>query len=76
MIRVLFPEAVTDPGFGVSHATHFVSPGLFRIMQVAHSHDPSGVLNFSPQPGKLEELADTGGIIDAPGLEVVQATHF
>lgn len=86
-------EAVSDaPGLGVVQATHFVSSALFCTIHVSHSHEPSGVLNLSPNPivpvergsgaGETVLTAEKaeGSVSDdlspVPGLAVSQATHF
>ena len=57
------------PGFGVSHATHFVASGLFWTRQVSQSHVPGAALNLSPKPS-----IPTGGaaaLVEPLGLELV-----
>lgn len=85
--------AVSDaPGLGVVQATHFVSSALFCTIHVSHSHEPSGVLNLSPNPTVAVEMGSgaTGTMLTAekaegrvsddlspvPGFAVSQATHF
>lgn len=85
--------AVSDaPGLGVVQATHFVSSALFCTRQVSHSHEPSGVLNLSPNPTVPVEMGSGVGetvltaekaegrvrddLSPVPGFAVSQATHF
>lgn len=85
--------AVSDaPGLGVVQATHFVSSALFCTRHVSHSHEPSGVLNLSPNPPVPVEMSSGIGetvltaekaegrvredLSPVPGFAVSQATHF
>lgn len=80
------------PGLEVVQATHFVSSALFCTIHVSHSHEPSGVLNMSPNPAVPVEMGSGAGatvltvektegrvsddLSPVPGFAVSQATHF
>lgn len=57
---------------------------MFCTKQTSHSQSPSGFLNLSPKPNSGVLLGNEGAVVatdkmvtsDAPGLGVVQATHF
>lgn len=86
------PKALAStlaPGLAVIQATHCTSVALFGTRHTSHSQSPSGALNLSPNPNAgavlddeaaaVEEAAREGAVVaasDAPGLELVQATHF
>ena len=56
--------AEVAPGFGVSHAAHFVTSPLFCNMHVSHSHEPAAGLNWLPKP-----LLVNGGLLLADDKE-------
>lgn len=80
------------PGLEVVQATHFVSSALFCTIHVSHSHEPSGVLNMSPNPAVPVEMGSGAGetvltvektegrvsddLSPVPGFAVSQATHL
>lgn len=80
------------PGLALMQDTHFVSSALFCTIHVSHSHEPSGVLNLSPNPLNPVVMGSAGadtvltaekaegrvseGLSPVPGLAVSQATHF
>ena len=76
--------ATSLPAFGVSQAMHLVASDLFDIMQVSHVQEPSGFLNLSPKPLKLELvkllllllLLVVVVFAVAPGFGVSQAAHL
>lgn len=53
------------PGFGVSHAIHFVASGLFWTRQVSQSHVLDAVLNLSSKTN-----------VPAVGTAALEATHW
>lgn len=70
----LSSSGFTVPGLAVWQATHLASCALFCTMQVSHSHDPSGFLNFSPKlssPPDEEEVVVAAAASGVPAAVVV-----
>lgn len=53
-----------------------MSAALFCTRQTSQSQAPSGFLNASPNPNTGALLAEEEAPADAPGLALIQATHF
>lgn len=64
------------PGLAVSQATHLTSAALFCTIQTSHSQAPSGFLNFSVKSNTGALVEDRDAPAEAPGLVLMQATHF
>lgn len=51
-VRLVLGLLTACPGFGVSHAAHFVLSFLLTTQQMEHVQESSGGLNLSPKPLK------------------------